>query len=171
MTEKEMLDRLALHDLVMRYCRGVDWRDWGLIRSLYWDDAIDRHGAMFEGGPDALVAWLPTIVAGFELTVHTISNSLYVVDGDVAEGEHYATAYHRTHPPGRREIVIGGRFLDRYELRGGIWKFAERRLAFDHGDTRAVDEAGWAELSAQAPAGTCGRDDPSWALPLLAGLK
>lgn len=171
MTAEEAIDRAELADLVVRYCRGIDRRDWGLVRSLYWDDAIDHHGAMFDGGPDALVEWLPTIMAGFELTVHRVTNSLIVLAQDIAEGEHYATAYHRTHPPGRREILIAGRYLDRYERRGGVWKFAERRLAFDHGEARAFDEAAWAEVSGQAPSGTYDRSDPSWTLPLLAGLK
>lgn len=171
MTPDEALARVALADLVARYCRGIDRGDYALVRSLYWDDAIDRHGAMFEGGPDAFVAWLPTIMAPWELTVHRLGQSLFAVEGDSAEGEHYVTAYHRTRPPARREIVIGGRFLDRYERRGGQWKFAERRLAFDHGEVRAVDEASWAELSGQAPNGAIDRSDPSWALPLLASLK
>ena len=170
MTAEEALDRAALTDLVMHYCRGVDRRDFALVRSLYWDDAVDRHGAMFEGGADALVAWLPTIMGQFELTVHRVTNGVFAFAGDRAEGEHYAVAYHRTHPPQRREIVIGGRYLDRYERRGGVWKFAERRLVFDHGEARAVDEAVFAELATQAPAGTADRSDPSWALQLLGTL-
>lgn len=170
MTPREAFDRVALHDLVMRYCRGVDRRDFTLVRSLYWDDAVDRHGAMFEGSPDAFVAWLPTAMAGFELTVHRITNSLFVVDGDEAEGEHYAIAYHRTPPPERHELIVGGRYLDRYRCRGGQWKFAERSLVFDHGEARAVDEAGFAQLGADAPHGTADRTDPSWSLQLLGGL-
>lgn len=170
MTADEALDRAALTDLVMRYCRGVDRGDYALVRSLYWDDAVDHHGAMFEGGPDAFVAWLPTIMAGWELTVHRVTNCLFALDGDRAEGEHYVTAYHRTRPPERREIVIGGRFLDRYARRDGRWKFSERRLAFDHGEERAVDEAGWSALVGQAPNGTLDRSDPSWDFPLLAAL-
>ena len=170
MTAQDALDRVALTDLVMRYCRGVDRRDFALVRSLYWDDAVDRHGAMFEGGPDAFVAWLPTVMAGFELTAHRITNSLFAVRGDAAEGEHYAIAYHRTPPPERRELIVGGRYLDRYARREGVWKFAERRLAFDHGEVRAVDEAAFAQLGVDAPHGTPGRDDPSWSLPLLAAL-
>ena len=170
MTQQEALDRAALTDLVMRYCRGVDRRDFALVRALYWDDAVDRHGTMFEGGADAFVAWLPTIMAQFELTVHRVTNSVFAFDGNRAEGEHYAVAYHRTHPPQRREIVIGGRFLDRYERRGEVWKFAERRLAFDHGEARDLDEAAFAELATQAATGTADRGDPSWALQLLENL-
>ena len=170
MTPGEALDRVALHDLVMRYCRGVDRRDFTLVRSLYWDDAVDRHGAMFEGSPDEFVAWLPTAMAGFELTVHRITNSLFVVDRDEAEGEHYTIAYHRTAPPDRRELIVGGRYLDRYRRRDGVWKFSERSLVFDHGEARAVDEVGFAQLGADAPHGTADRTDPSWSLQQLGGL-
>ena len=170
MTIDEALDRMALADLVMRYCRGVDRRDFALVRSLYWDDAVDLHGAMFEGGADQFVAWLPGAMAPFELTVHRLTNSLFVLDGDRAEGEHYAIAYHRTHPPERREITVGGRYLDRYERRCGVWKFAERRLVFDHGEARSVDEAAFTEHAEQAPHGTADRRDPSWGMQLLGTL-
>lgn len=171
MTVEELLDRAALNDLVLRYCRGVDRGDWALVRSCYWDDATDYHGTLFEGSPDAYVAWLPGAMEWLESSVHRITNSLFAIDGDRAEGEHYAIAYHRTKPPERREIVIGGRYLDRYAKRGGVWKFSERRLTFDHGEIRPVDEAAWPELSAQSPLGTRDRNDPSWALELLAGRR
>src|SRR4051812_2291046 len=43
--------------VLMRYCQGVDRRDWEMVRSCYHDDAVDNHGA-FVGGPDAMVEWL-----------------------------------------------------------------------------------------------------------------
>ncbi|AZI34930.1 nuclear transport factor 2 family protein [Caenibius tardaugens] len=102
---QSLLDQIALRDLVMRYCRGCDRRDFALVRSLYHDDAIDDHGTMFKGTPDEFVAWLPEAMAPWELTIHSISNSLFVVDGDYAEGEHHARAYHRTHPPSARSLL------------------------------------------------------------------
>lgn len=163
-----LLDRVALIELAMLYCRGCDRRDFALVRSLYHDDAVDDHGAMFRGGPDDFVAWLPQATAPWELTRHEITNSVVVVDGDRAEGEHLVRAWHRTHPPHRQEVIVHGRYLDRYERRGGIWKFLHRSLVFDHGEVRAVDEAAQARLGGDAPNGTCGRDDPSWSLGLLA---
>lgn len=165
-----LLDHLALVELVMLYCRGIDRRDFALVRSLYHDDAVDDHGTMFSGGPDAFVAWLPRAMAPWELTRHEISNSVVVVDGDRAEGEHLVRAWHRTHPPGRREVTVHGRYLDRYERRDGTWKFLHRSLVFDHGEVREVDEAAQAELGAEAPQGSSGPQDPSWSLALLALL-
>lgn len=163
-------DQLALRDLIMRYCRGCDRRDFALVRSCYHDDAIDDHGAMFCGGPDAFVAWLPTAMAPWELTIHSISNSLFVIDGEQAEGEHLVRAWHRTHPPGRREYIVYGRYLDRYARRQGIWKFLRRSLVFDHGEIRDVDEEAMAMLGADAAHGRCDRNDPSWSLELFGAL-
>ncbi len=168
--DQSLLDHVALRDLVMRYCRGCDRRDFALVRSLYHDDAIDDHGSMFKGDPDAFVAWLPTAMAPWELTIHSISNSLFAVDGDYAEGEHHARAYHRTHPPERKEYIVHGRYLDKYARRNGVWKFLHRSLVFDHGVIRDVDEVSFAQLSGDAAMGRADRDDPSWSLPLLAGL-
>lgn len=162
-----LLDQLALRDLVMRYCRGIDRRDFAAVRACYHDDAIDEHGAMFTGGPDAFVAWLADAMAPWECTIHGLTNSLFAVDGDRAEGEHYVTAFHRTRPPGRRTYTVHGRYLDRYERRGGVWRIAHRSLVFDHGEVREVDEAGFAQLSADAPHGTPDGADPSWRLLLL----
>ena len=170
MTDRTLLDQMAIRDLVMRYCRGCDRRDFTLVRALYHDDAIDDHGSMFKGNPDDFVAWLPQAMAPWELTIHSISNSLFAVDGDYAEGEHHARAYHRTHPPERKEYIVHGRYLDKYARRDGVWKFLHRSLVFDHGVIRDVDEVSFAQLSGDAAMGRADRDDPSWSLPLLAGL-
>ncbi|MFT4053837.1 MAG: nuclear transport factor 2 family protein [Novosphingobium sp.] len=165
----EWLDHVALRDLLMRYCRGCDRRDFALVRSLYHDDAVDDHGAMFSGGPDAFVAWLPEAMAGWHATRHSITNTLFVVTGDDAEGEHYVEAWHRTHGPDIREYVVHGRYLDRYRRRDGRWKFLHRSLVFDHGYIRDVDASAVERLGRDAPEGRADRDDPSWRLALLAG--
>lgn len=167
---QEWLDRMALHDLVMRYCRGCDRRDFALVRTLYHDDAIDDHGAMFRGGPDAFVAWLPEVTAHWELTRHAISNSLFVIDGDSAEGEHYVEAWHRTRGPDAKQYVALGRYLDCYERRCGVWKFTYRSLVFDHGVITPVDDLALDRMGEGAPAGRADRLDPSYSYPLLAGL-
>lgn len=165
------LDRIALHDLVMCYCRGCDRRDFALVRSLYHDDAIDDHGTMFTGGPDAFVAWLAQVTTRWEMTRHSISNSLFVIDGDRAEGEHYAEAWHRTPGPDAKQYIVLGRYLDRYERRDGVWKFSHRSLVFDHGSIVQVDVDLFAQMRRDAPNGRADRDDPSFAYPLLAGLS
>jgi hypothetical protein len=168
---QEVIDKSALKDLVLKYCRACDRRDYGLLRTLYHDDAIDDHGDMFCGSADDFVAWLPSVLESFEATVHSISNALFVVDGDKAEGELYTLAYHRTRSPDAQEIVIGGRYLDRYERRDGAWRFIHRSLACDWCDVRPVNVKAYEQFAAGAPRGRADKDDPSYQLMMLAGLR
>lgn len=139
---QEMLDKFALQQLVWAYCHGIDRRDYALVRSLYHDDAIDDHGPMFYGNPDEYVAWLPSMLANWDATSHVISNALFIVDGDEANGEVFVEAYHRTHAPDPREIVAGGRYLDEYKKRDGIWRFYRRALVLDWMQNRPVSQEG-----------------------------
>lgn len=171
MNMQEAADRMEIVDLVARYCRGIDRRDFELVRSLYWDDATDDHGAYYCGPPDGYVDWLPGAMEGLDCTIHAIHNSLIVIDGDYAEGEHQVNAFHRTKAPDRQELIILGRYLDKYEKRGGIWKFSHRQILFDHGYTRPVDEEGLAAANPDPLWGTADKNDPSWGLSLLKGLS
>src|SRR5262249_21695589 len=103
-TLERMLDTFALQQLVLTYCHGTDRRDLDLLRATSHDAAIDDHGGMFKGSPDAFVAWLPSMLANWSATAHIIHNSLFLIDGDHAEGESWLTAYHRT-ADGTREII------------------------------------------------------------------
>ena len=41
---QQLLDKQEIHEVIMRYCRGIDRLDREMIRSVYHDDAIDEHG-------------------------------------------------------------------------------------------------------------------------------
>jgi hypothetical protein len=163
----EALDTLALQRLVWAYCHAVDRRDYILLRSLYHDDAIDDHGAMFCGSADAFVAWLPSMLQNWQATSHAITNLLFLIDGDQAEGELVSTAYHRT-LDGSREIIAHGRYLDQYRKRDGVWRFWRRALAHDWMEDRAI-APGSADADIGIAPGRPSMDDPAYQrLPLLA---
>jgi len=137
---EEMVDTLALQKLAWTYCHAVDRRDYRLLRSLYHDDAIDDHGEMFCGTSDEYVAWIRSMLAQWQATSHTISNTLFLIDGDHAEGELVTAAYHRS-ADGTREMIAHGRYLDRYERRQSIWKFQRRSLVLDWIEERTTTTA------------------------------
>jgi hypothetical protein len=161
-TLQTLIDKQALSELVHTYCRACDRRDFALVRTLYHDDAIDDHGTMFRGSADAYVAWLPGVMANFEATVHSITNSLFVVRGEQAQGELYTHAYHRTAAPDAQEIIMGGRYLDRYARRAGVWKFLHRSLALDWARVQPVDALAYTQFAAGAPPGRTDASDPSY---------
>ena len=155
----EALAHLELQRLAWLYCHAVDRGDMQLLRSLYHDDAIDEHGEMFTGKADEYVAWLPKALVGVDAVRHEITNMLFVIDGDTAQGQLLNTAYHRT---GDREVVIGGRYLDRYERRDGVWRILHRSLVTDTIEQRATSSAG-GFIGKGVARGTKGPDDPVFA--------
>lgn len=158
-----LLDKQALYELAVRYARAIDRRDRTLLLSVYHDDAVDDHGVMFKGGAAAFADWQPEVMAPFDVTAHYITNTAYRIDGEHAEGELYFIAYHRTKLPDAKEIVIGGRYLDRYERRENAWKISHRTLVWDFTRSNPIDPEQFAFLSSLGSLG-CGAGDPSFGL-------
>jgi hypothetical protein len=121
-----LVDRREIEDVILRYCRGIDRLDLELVRSCYWPDATDSHGG-FSGTRDEFVAWVGKLLARFESTSHFVGNLLVELAGEAAVAETYAIAFHRSEEP-RASLngIIGVRYVDRFEKRGGEWKIARR---------------------------------------------
>ena len=165
----EALDVAALTRLGHTYCHAIDRRDFSLLRTLYDDDAIDDHGPMFCGGPDAFVTWLPKAMASWDATTHIIHNALFLIAGDEADGELVNTAYHRA-LDGTHEVIVHGRYLDQYRKRDGIWRFFRRGLVLDWMEQRPLAAAsGFAE---GVEVGEASAEDPCYRrLPLFAAQR
>lgn len=131
-----LLDKQAIHEVVLRYCRGVDRRDAALVRDCYWPDATDDHAGAFTGARDEFIDWVMRVLTRFAGTMHVIANHLVELDArdaDVASSEAYGVAYHRGEPPGdpRCNFTTGFRYLDRFERRDGEWRIAARSVALE----------------------------------------
>ncbi|WP_110206851.1 nuclear transport factor 2 family protein [Nocardioides daejeonensis] len=146
-------DRRAIHDLVLRYCRGIDRIDLELVRSCYHPGGIDHHTG-FDGPVEEYVEWLrPLLGRSAGGTHHMVGNHLAEVRGDVAVAETYAHATHWGGPedPPSRFFTTGVRYVDHLERRDDRWGIVERW---------AVRE--WTRQDAgrlSAPAGTLARRD------------
>jgi hypothetical protein len=128
-----LVDRQAIHEVVLRYCRGIDRRDRELVRGCYWPEATDDHAGAFHGTRDEFVDWVFRVLERYTMTMHVVANHLVDLDGDTAGAETYGVAYHRGDPPGdtRRNFTTGFRYLDRLERRDGEWRIAARRVALE----------------------------------------
>ena len=74
---------------------------------------------------------------------HMIGNVLIEIEGDEAFGEVYFHAYHKVAAPsgeGFEDLVIAGRYIDRYEKRGGEWRFAYRSERNDWSRTTPTND-------------------------------
>lgn len=160
MSADAALERVALQHLVYAYCHAADRRDFALLRSLYTDDAIDDHGA-FNGPVDDFIPWFRDGLAAFEATAHNVLNTLFILDGDSAEGEIRAIAYHRL-AGSRAEIIAGGRYVDRYRKTDGAWRFTYRSFVIDWIEERAAGRAPGEAFGPSVAIGSAGADDPAY---------
>ena len=161
---QEMLDEFQLRKLVNSYCRAVDRGDIAHLRGLYHDDAEDDHGAFSTGPADDFLNELAAARPYIRSMQHNVTTMNFAVSGDTAEGEIYTIATH-TFVAGDRDVdvIVGGRYLDKYERRDGTWKFIERRIVTDWAhvnDPSSVDLSH--PMTRDTPRGAPDANDPSY---------
>jgi len=129
----ELMDREAIRDCLYRYCRGVDRADEAALRSAYWPDAHDRHGA-YSGSADGFIQFAVEVFKTKPRNVHQISNILIEFRGAAdACVESYFTALQRG--PGAdglvRQVLLVGRYCDAFQKRGDEWRVLDRTVVYD----------------------------------------
>ncbi|MCP1335487.1 nuclear transport factor 2 family protein [Futiania mangrovi] len=163
---QRLLDERDIRNVIARYARGVDRRDWELARSTFFEDGTDDH-TDFKGPRDAFIAWISDRHAGIPMSSHLLGSSLIEFASDtVAAVETYVLVLlelgaesedHRKMlmgdgeegaPQGRIRVDVLGRYIDRFEKRDGEWRIARRRVAVDSTHARANNgsvegHAGW----------------------------
>jgi 3-phenylpropionate/cinnamic acid dioxygenase small subunit len=161
---RELLDRERIRDLVFRYCRAVDRRDFALLATLYHADAIDDHTPYFCGPAAEFIAQLPQIMAVNRITSHQITNTLIAVDGDRAEGEIHTLSYHLMDTAeGPVDFLVGGRYLDHYVRHGEGWQFMRRKIVLDWSAREPTRFDIERARAGGAVLGQPGAEDPSYA--------
>lgn len=164
---QHLLDHQAIERLVHLYCRAIDRLDVDLLRSIYHPDATDEHGVFIGNAHEFASFIMQKLAAVTTYGFHTITQSIIDIRGDVAAGESTYLAYHRIgagfeniarffgETYARRaekagtidiehEFVAGGRYIDRFERREGVWRIARRKITNEWQQcqpiTRVLDE-------------------------------
>ena len=145
MTDIRLEDRIAIGDVLHRYIRGVDRRNWELVRSAYHADAYDDHGG-YKGDIDGFIAHLIRRHATIEQSMHIVGNMVFEFAGpDAALVETYFVTYQRVSPeagdarldylrgqpigPDQAvETEVVGRYVDHFIRRDGAWRIAHRTV-------------------------------------------
>ena len=130
-------DRLAIHDLFVRYATALDDGEVETVVACFTEDAVLESPAIGRiGGTEAIRAFAGRFAAqrraGTQFR-HMITNLAAEIDGNRA----HATAYllvlisrdgeHRSLPPGRYDCEL--------VKRGGEWRFTRRAVFHDHAYT------------------------------------
>jgi len=128
---RRLLDRDEIYTLCCKYMRGQDRLDAEMQRSVFHDDAYLDYG-YFKGGPDEFVAFAQGVLTKHQSNQHLFGQADIEIEGDIAFGEIYTLAYHRIIQDERPlDLLICGRYIDRYERRNGVWKISFRSEVVD----------------------------------------
>jgi hypothetical protein len=126
-----LLQREKIRECIARLARGEDRRDAQLIRASYWPDSTTDYG-VFVGSFDEYLAWVVPGSPAIPVTQHVLGQTLIDLKGNQARAETHVISYHRVNMGEQeRDTVIGGRYLDRLEARGGEWRIASRTMLYD----------------------------------------
>jgi hypothetical protein len=190
-----VLDRQEIAQVLATYCRAIDRCDLELLKTVYHEDATDNHGS-FNGNAHEFAEFIiPTLRTAILDGIHTVTHSLIDVKGDFATSEAYYWAYQRC-PGGEAAVApyfgesyarrvkalglidglhdyyCGGRYIDLFERRGGVWKILRRTITNEWNDVRPsqriTDEGALADFNLP---GRRDREDPVYinTLPGQAG--
>jgi len=125
------LAKQEIYELSCRYMRGLDRLDTKLLLQQFWEDGWCEYG-FHNSGPAEFIEFAIAALQAHQANQHLIGNVLIDVEGDQAFGEVYFQAYHKIDTEqGLEDMIIAGRYLDRYELRDDTWKMAYRSEIVD----------------------------------------
>jgi hypothetical protein len=167
---RDLLDKQDITEVIVTYGRALDRFDENLLRSVFHPDSKHAHGFIgpssdpslpsSPGAPGDFVAYAYDVLRTHTRTHHQLGNILIELSGDDAYAETYFTAYHRMRALGDPEaaenaydtemdFLVGGRYIDRFEKRDGVWKVSHRTGLTDWMRTEQPSSQGYFGIPAQ----------------------
>jgi len=140
-------DRMAIQDLIYRWCRAADRLDYNAMPELFHPDAYDDHGP-YRGDIPGLVEWIRKRHQFITFSMHQMTNVLIeFADDDNALVESYLAIVQR-YAPGAGDSLSQltkttiakdrsvdlhsrSRYIDRVQRRDGVWRVSRRTLVQD----------------------------------------
>ncbi|MEW2132922.1 nuclear transport factor 2 family protein [Streptomyces sp. NPDC005435] len=122
--------RIAVEELLNKYCHGFDGPDRELLRTLWAEDAVFDLGPAFGApaqGIDGIMAKAEELWAAVPVMYHWMADAVIDVDGDTATAKTELDCFVVSREDGPTQVI--GVYSDRFERVGGVWKFKHR--AFD----------------------------------------
>jgi hypothetical protein len=178
--------RLAIQDLVHRWCRAVDRLDFDAMRSVFHADASDNHNH-YSGDIPGLLDWIRDRHQRITFSMHMVGNMVIeFARPDLALVESYVWCIQR-YPAEAKEALValtGGargaegqgmdlmacsRYVDRIEQRSGEWRIARRTVITDWKGLQPFDDGAPAPRS-HWNVGRHSMDDPLYQERVAVGL-
>lgn len=140
---RQLLERQAVEEVLLRYASTIDRKDFTTLRTLFCEDVRGQYGDVVVEGGDALVQWIDDMTVDQTWQHHLLS--VYHVDL-VSATEAHALTYHTSHQTRRdtpdRCTRIIARYSDQLRKVDGAWKIADKVMEIGWTDEIAATSAG-----------------------------
>lgn len=143
-TIRWLKDRSEIENTILNYAKAADFRDWHLLRTILADSLdVDFTSS---GGPkgnvkaEEYVDQVKTLIPGFDVTQHQLTNFHIELLGDLCKTCVYMQAEHIIHTENETlERTVGGFYSHELQRVKGTWKISSLKLTetWSRGDMRA----------------------------------
>jgi 3-phenylpropionate/cinnamic acid dioxygenase small subunit len=127
---QEISDRFEIGDLLTRYTRAIDTKDFELLDTCFTPDAfVDYTSSGGVKGPYPEVrAWLAKALAAFPAMMHFVGNSSVELDRDEARTRSYVINPMAVPAKGRSRhaFTVCAHYVDKLVRTPQGWRIAER---------------------------------------------
>jgi hypothetical protein len=138
---QEMMDRMEIEALICKYMRSLDRMLFDKLRDIFHDDSVVDVGGLFKGTGNQYAVHAASFLSACESTHHQLGQMSIHLEGHNAHGESYFTAYHKVIMDGvSNDLIVAGRYKDRYENRVHGWRIASRTIVTDWSSTRPTSQ-------------------------------
>ena len=127
---RTLLDERAILQVVTRYARALDTKNFALLDDVFLADATgDLASPTTLVGVDAIRARIRAALEHLDESQHLLGNHEIEVDGDTATHRCYLQAQHVRHAAvGGPNYIVAGRYEDRFVRTEAGWRIAHRAL-------------------------------------------
>lgn len=127
LTLEQLSDRAEIYDNVMRYAKGLDTRNWEMVRSCFTPDVYASYNARELGRGVEKIMDMIKPLENMKVTTHFMGNQLIALHGTSADVETYCIAYLVGSQGGKDTVNIRGlRYIDQFVKQSGQWLTASR---------------------------------------------
>jgi len=145
---QQLLDKEAIREVIYRYCRGMDRRDWEVVASAFHPGAYDDHG-VYRGSATGFIEFSKPRHEHVTMCMHHIGNIIIEFQSsERAMVESYCIGTHR-YAPGNEaarkaiarslakdvdkplELTMWVRYVDVITKREGEWRIEHRSVVWE----------------------------------------
>ena len=132
-------DHIAIQQLMYRYARCADAKDYDGFADIFTDDAVFNYSGR-EVTPLGAIQQMMRALEKYTTTMHQVHNTLYDVNGDIAIGETYCLASHLFEEEGATmKIDMGITYEDSLYRTPQGWRIMRRDFTLHWSRTVPID--------------------------------